>query len=176
MTSHNYLHHIKFLAFVGIGIDLIVSVASIIFLWYYSCMPKIIEARKDKSGPFTCFKGFGKVKFIATEIILNFGLHLTDSITSKKLEKLMWVISPHWTLLFSFYDILGAYYFGRLESKLFLVHMHPNVINSMAAFVFLAIAKEIFIALIARKEFNNSYYCNGTRSFGLSILIFLSNK
>ena len=99
MTSHNYLHHIKLLAFVGIGIDLIVSVASIIFLWYYSCMPKIYEARKDKSGPFTCFKGFGKVKFIATEIILNFGLHLTDSITGKKLEKLMFLRFFGWRVL-----------------------------------------------------------------------------
>ena len=48
--------------------------------------------------------------------------------------------------------------------------MHPHVINSMAAFVFLAIVKEIFIALIARKEFNNLYNSKGTRSFDFSIL------
>ena len=91
MRSRNYLNDIKLLAFVGIGIDFIVFITCLIFLWYYTCMPKIYEARKDKLGPFKCFKGFGKVKFIVTEIILNFGLHLTDSITGKKLEKLMFL-------------------------------------------------------------------------------------
>ena len=57
-----------------------------------------------------------------------------------------------------------------MESKLFLVHMHPNVINSMAAFVFLAIVKEILITLIARTHLNHSYYSIGTRSFDFTIL------
>ena len=51
MTNHHYLDDIKLLAFVGIGIDLFVSIACIIFVWNYSCMPKTYERSEDKLGP-----------------------------------------------------------------------------------------------------------------------------
>ena len=46
--------------------------------------------------------------------------------------------------------ILDAWYYGRLESVSILVHMSPSVIKAMAAFVYLAVVKDILFCLVTK--------------------------
>ena len=57
--------------------------------------------------------------------------------------------------------ILDAFYFGELESENVLVHVDPAVIKAMAAFVFIAIFKDILVGAYMHLLYEgtgNDYY------------------
>ena len=56
----------------------------------------------------------------------------------------------HYNIKIILFFILDAWYYGRLESKSLLVHMSPSVIKAMAAFVYLAVVKDILLCLNAK--------------------------
>ena len=59
---------------------------------------------------------------------------------------------------------LDAFYFGELESENVLVHVDPAVIKAMAAFVFIAIFKDILVGAYMHLLYEgtgNDYYNHG---------------
>ena len=54
----------------------------------------------------------------------------------------------HYNIKIILFFILDAWYYGRLESKSLLVHMSPSVIKAMAAFVYLAVVKDVLLGLV----------------------------
>lgn len=64
------------------------------------------------------------------------------------------------TLLAFNFLFSDAIYFGRLESALILVHMEPAVIKLMAAYVYMAILKDIWVnCMIYDKYLNKGTDC-----------------
>jgi len=121
--------------------DVIVGIISFFFVWRYSNMNIFYKNSSDELGPwsvfgwchfgpFKLFPGFGKFKFIVMNIILLFGLPLMDSISD-------------------------AFYYGRLESKCFLVHMDSSIVKTMAFFVYLAICKDAVVGFLIYNIYKN---------------------
>ena len=71
-------------AYIAIGLDSLVGIVSFILVWRYSDMPRVYRNSKDKLCGHFIFRGFGKMKFIITKIIIGFGFisHL-DTIMGK---------------------------------------------------------------------------------------------
>ena len=92
ITNENYIENIQKLAYIGLGINVLVSIACFIIVWRYS---RISIAYKNTNGPFfelggrQILPGFGKVKFVLVKIILVFGWPLVDSILGKTLTAVM---------------------------------------------------------------------------------------
>ena len=45
-------------------------------------------------------------------------------------------------------SILDALYYGRIETKSYLVHMDHSVIKAMAVFVYFGVVKDVFFGLL----------------------------
>ena len=71
-------------AYVAIGLDLLVGIVAFSLVWKYSDMPKYYKNSEDKLCGLKLFRGFGKMKFIITKIIIGFGfISLLDTIMGK---------------------------------------------------------------------------------------------
>lgn len=93
MQEEDYMDHLQISAFIAIGIDFLVGFGSFLIVWNYSNMPLVYKKSIDELGPwskfgctigpFTPFRGFGKIKFVIMKIILGFGLPLSDTALGK---------------------------------------------------------------------------------------------
>ena len=93
MKDEEYMDNIQVSAYIAIGMDLLVGIGSIIFIWNCSYMPNAFRNSKDEVGPwslfgctigpFTPFARFGRFKFFITKILLGFGLPLVDTALGK---------------------------------------------------------------------------------------------
>ena len=71
-------------AYVAIGLDLLVGIVAFSLVWRYSGMPDVYRNSKDEICGLKLFRGFGKMKFIITKIIIGFGfISLLDTIMGK---------------------------------------------------------------------------------------------
>ena len=73
-------------AYVAIGLDLLVGIVAFTLVWKYSDMPWHYLNSEDKLCGLKLFRGFGKMKFIITKIIIGFGFitgSLLDTIMGK---------------------------------------------------------------------------------------------
>ena len=92
MKDEEYMDNIQLSAYIAIGMDLLVGIGSIIFIW---CVvyQNVFRHCKDEVGPwslfgctigpFTPFAGFGKFKFFITKILIGFGMPLMDTALGK---------------------------------------------------------------------------------------------
>ena len=81
--NDKYMANIQLSAYIAIGIDIIVGIASFIVNWRYSGLKGVMENSEDKLGPLSLPSGFGKIKFFIFTIIIGFGLPLTDTISGE---------------------------------------------------------------------------------------------
>ena len=71
-------------AYIAIGLDLLVGIAAFTLVWRYSGMPNVYRNSKDELFGLKLFRGFGKMIFIITKIIIGFGfISLLDTIMGK---------------------------------------------------------------------------------------------
>ena len=138
--DQGYLKNLKISAFIAIGLDLIVGISSGVLVWRYSNMKEVYENSVDKLGPLKLCRGFGRFKFILFDIIVGFGMPLIDTCTGKSNHS-----DP---MIWSNFIILDAWYYGRIETKSYLVHMDHSVIIAMAVFVYIAIVKDALVGYL----------------------------
>ena len=92
LKDEGYLKNLKISAFIAIGLDLIAGISSFVIVWKFTKMRELYNKSTDELGPwslfgqslgpFSPFTGFGKFKFILTNIIL-FAMPLIDTCTGK---------------------------------------------------------------------------------------------
>ena len=84
MKDEEYMDNIRMNAFNAIGMDIVVGIGSFIYIWRTTNLRTIWSKSEDKLCCFTLCRGFGKVKFFFTTILLGFGMPLADTVTGKR--------------------------------------------------------------------------------------------
>ena len=83
MANEDYIDNIQLLAYVGLGINILVSIACFVLIWRFS---RISTAYKQENGPLfeicgrKILPGYAKIKFAFFKIILVFVWPLVDSV------------------------------------------------------------------------------------------------
>ena len=84
MKDEEYMDNIQVSAYIAIALDLLVGIGSFIFIWRTTDLRTIWSNSEDKLGPLKMCRGFGKVKFFITKILLGFGMPLVDTALGKR--------------------------------------------------------------------------------------------
>ena len=92
MKDEEYMDNIQMTAFIAIGMDIVVGIGSIIFIWRTTNLITIWSKSKDEVGPWSLFgcnigpfklcRGFGKLN-VFMNILFVFGMPLIDTTSGK---------------------------------------------------------------------------------------------
>ena len=84
MKDEGYMDNIRMSAFIAIALDLLVGIGSFINIWRTTGLIYMWSNSEDRLGPLKLCRGFGKLKFFITKIVIGFGMPLVNTALGKR--------------------------------------------------------------------------------------------